>query len=315
MNPFTTIYGFATNARNRLYDRGTLRSQRLSRPVISVGNISAGGSGKTPFVILLGDLLRQRGIRFDVLSRGYGRDTHGVLVVDPSGNPRQFGDEPILISQRLGCPVIVGENRYEAGTFAEKTFNSDFHLLDDAFQHRSLARDFDIVLFAPQDLNDDLLPAGRLREPLSSLRRADAIVLSEDVDAKYLPAGKFIWRIKRTLSISQHVQLNSPFVFSGIARPQSFVEQLRAAGIQIAGHKFYRDHHRYSERDIRELIALRDRHNADGFITTQKDQINLGYLYARLAPISFPPVKMELTEPADALDTMLRVIAERRSQP
>jgi len=315
VNPLSAIYGSVTKIRNRLYDRGTLRCQRLSRPVISVGNISAGGSGKTPFVILLGDLLKQRGIRFDVLSRGYGRDTHGVLVVDPSGNPRQFGDEPILISQRLGCPVIVGENRYEAGMFAEKTFNSAFHLLDDAFQHRSLARDFDIVLFTSQDLNDDLLPTGRLREPLSCLGRADAVVLSEDIDAKYLPAGKFIWRVKRTLSIPPQVQLNSPFVFCGIARPQSFLDQLRAAGIQVAGHKFYRDHHRYSERDITKILALRDFHNADGFITTQKDMINLGPLYARLAPICFPPVNMELTEPADALDTMLRVIADRRSQP
>ena len=123
-----------------------LRSHRLERPVVSVGNLSVGGSGKTPFVIALGELLKARGIPFDVLSRGYGRKTNGVLVVEPDGQARDFGDEPLLIARRLSVPVIVGESRYEAGRVAENKFQSQLHILDDGFQHRSLARDFDIVL-------------------------------------------------------------------------------------------------------------------------------------------------------------------------
>ncbi|PYV49254.1 MAG: tetraacyldisaccharide 4'-kinase, partial [Acidobacteria bacterium] len=126
--------------------------------------------------------LKQRGIAFDVLSRGYGRETHGTMAVAPNGTSLDFGDEPLLIAQRLGCPVIVGESRYQAGVLAEKKDDSTIHILDDGFQHRSLARDFDIVLLTSEDLHDQLLPAGRLREPLSSLRRADAVVLTEEID-------------------------------------------------------------------------------------------------------------------------------------
>src|SRR5258708_24238065 len=166
--------------RNGLDRRGGFRIRRLAGPVISVGNISVGGSGKTPFVILLGGLLRQRGVAFDVLSRGYGRKTRGVLAVDPNGLAHDFGDEPILIAKRLGCPVIVGESRYQAGQFAENKFGPQLHILDDGFQHRSLARDFDIVLLAPEDVGGQLLPTGRLRDPLSSLRRPDPVVLPPD---------------------------------------------------------------------------------------------------------------------------------------
>jgi len=222
-----------TGARNRFYDRGLLKSHRLSRPVISVGNISVGGSGKTPFVIMLGELLKQRGIAFDVLSRGYGRETRGTIIVDPKGTARHFGDEPLLIARRLGCPVILGESRYQAGKLAEAQALGtcpQLHILDDGFQHRSLARDFDIVLLTEQDLRDRLLPIGRLREPLTSLHRAAAIVLTEEIDPAQLPAVKNIWRIRRSLTIPTAPK--TPIAFCGIARPRKFVDQLRAIGIQ-----------------------------------------------------------------------------------
>ena len=177
MNPLSAIYSAGITSKNRLYDAGVLKTERLSGPVISVGNLSVGGSGKTPFVILLGKLLQDRGIPFNVLSRGYGRKTRGILEVDPNGSPEQFGDEPLLIARCLSCPVIVGESRYHAGLHAEKQTGARLHILDDGFQHRALARDFDIVLLTPEDLQDRLLPTGRLREPLSSLKRADAVVM------------------------------------------------------------------------------------------------------------------------------------------
>ena len=196
MNPLSSLYAAASGLRNTLYDRGVLRPRSLARPVISVGNLSAGGTGKTPFVIALAQLLQARGISVDVLSRGYRRKTRGVLPVDPNGTPAEFGDEPLLIARRLGVPVIVGESRYQAGQFAEQRFPSQLHILDDGFQHRSLARDFDIVLLAADDLRDRLLPTGRLRESISSLRRADAVVIPQgsDIDCTELQ-GKPVWRM------------------------------------------------------------------------------------------------------------------------
>src|SRR5579862_5887385 len=151
LRALSAIYGGIVGLRNSFYDRGWLAARKLRGPVISVGNLSAGGSGKTPFVILLGELLKARGIRFDVLSRGYGRKSRGVLLVDPSGLPQDYGDEPLLIARRLQVPVVVGEDRYEAGRFAETRFGPQIHVLDDGFQHRRLSRDFDIVLVTPED--------------------------------------------------------------------------------------------------------------------------------------------------------------------
>src|ERR1700727_1695903 len=168
-NPLSAIYGAVVGGRNALYDRDLLRARHLQGGVISVGNLSSGGSGKTPFVVLLGGLLKARGIRFDVLSRGYGRKSRGVLLVDPGGLATDFGDEPLLLARLLQAPVIVGEDRFQAGRFAESRFGPQIHLLDDGFQHRGLARDFDIVLVAPEDARDSLLPAGRLRERLRAL--------------------------------------------------------------------------------------------------------------------------------------------------
>src|SRR5581483_1123069 len=269
MNPLASIYGFGVRTRNALYDRGTLKPNVLQGPVISVGNLSVGGSGKTPFVILLGRLLILRGIPFDVLSRGYGRQTRGTAIVEPSGSASRYGDEPLLIARRLGVPVIVGEDRFLAGKLAEGKFGPQLHLLDDGFQHRALARDFDIVLLTPEDACDRLLPSGRLREPLSSLTRADAVVLTNVASPGTLPLeGKRVWRVHR--GIAPRNVPSRPVVFCGIARPQNFLLQLRTAGIQPAAEALFRDHHSYTAQDIRDLLQLREKSEADGFITTEK---------------------------------------------
>jgi tetraacyldisaccharide 4'-kinase len=311
LNPLSAIYGGVVAARNALYDSGALRARRLQGAVISVGNLSAGGSGKTPFVMLLGELLKARGIEFDVLSRGYGRRSKGVRLVDSAGLPQEFGDEPLLIARKLQVPVIVGEDRCEAGLFAESKFGVQLHLLDDGFQHRALARDFDIVLVTPQDAGDRLLPAGRLREPLVSLRRADAVVLASGASAESFPVeGNMVWRVRRGI-----VPVNvppRPVVFCGIARPQNFVLQLRAANIEPVAEAFYRDHHAYDETDIRELLELKQRSEAGGFVTTEKDAVNLGGYLSSLAPLAIVPVKMELADAANAVDTMLQKIEGRK---
>ena len=317
MNPLSAIYGGVVGARNTLHDRHWLRSRSLQGPVISVGNLSAGGAGKTPFVILLGELLKARGVRFDVLSRGYGRKTRGVLPVDPGGMARDFGDEPLLIARRLEVPVMVGEDRYEAGRFAEARFGAQMHLLDDGFQHRGLAREFDIVLVTPEDGRDRLLPEGRLREPLSALQRADAVVLASGASPEMFPLdGKMVWKVRRGIA-TQNIPHRSQFravAFCGIARPQNFMLQLRAAGVDPVAEAFFRDHHAYTDKDVRDLLQLRQRSEADTFVTTEKDAVNLGGFLDALAPLVVVAVKMELSDAANAMDTMLRVIGERRAR-
>jgi len=314
-NPWSAMYGGAVGVRNALYDRRWLAARWLEGSVVSVGNISTGGSGKTPFVILLGELLQARGVRFDVLSRGYGRKTRGVLLVEPGGLPRDFGDEPLLLARRLQAPVVVAEDRYEAGRFSESRFGTQIHLLDDGFQHRGLGRDFDIVLVTPEDARDRLLPGGRLREPVPSLARADAVVLIGGASAEALPlAGKAVWRVRRGIvidDIPQQVR-SRPVVFCGIARPRNFLLQLRAAGVDPVAEAFFRDHHGYAEKDIRDLLQLRKRSEATGFITTEKDAVNLGPYLAALGPLAVVRVTMELADADHVVETILRTLAERR---
>ena len=311
MNPLTGLYSAASGLRNSLFDRGVLQPSRLEQPVISVGNLSTGGAGKTPFVIALGELLKARGICFDVLSRGYRRKTRGVLVVEPDGSAADFGDEPLLIARRLGIPVIVGERRYEAGRVAERKFQPQLHILDDGFQHRSLFRDFDIVLLTAGDFHDRLLPSGRLREPLSSLERADAVVLPSGLAADHPAlAQKQIWRIERDLILPTLPA--APIAFCGIARPEQFFAQVRAAGITPAAQLSFGDHHTSDRSDVQRLLATRNRLKAGGFLTTEKDAVNLGPLQHDLDPIAIAALKLTLDRSADVVDTMLARIAEHK---
>jgi tetraacyldisaccharide 4'-kinase len=309
MNPLTGLYGAATSLRNTLFDRGVLSTRRLEQPVVSVGNLSAGGSGKTPFVIALGELLKARGIRFDVLSRGYRRKTRGVLVVEADGNAADFGDEPLLIARRLGVRVIVGESRYDAGRVAEQKFEPQLHILDDGFQHRSLARDFDIVLMTEPDFDDQILPLGRLREPIASLARADAVVLPSGLAADHAALGhKPIWRIERELVLPNLP--SSPVVFCGIARPEQFFAQIRAAGITPAAEVIFRDHHPYVRRDIARLLAAARNLGAGGFLTTEKDAVNLGALQNDLNPLVVALLSVIIVDHAQVVGVILSRIGE-----
>jgi tetraacyldisaccharide 4'-kinase len=313
VNPISAIFSLAVGARNALYDHGILTANRLRAPVVSVGNLSMGGSGKTPLVMALGELLKARGIGFDVLSRGYGRRSRGIALVDGSGGPEDYGDEPLLIARRLGVPVVVGESRYAAGVFSERKFGPQLHLLDDGFQHRRLARDFEIVLLRADDRGARLLPFGRLREPLSALGRADAVVVPEDLAVgPFRLENQLVWRIRRGIVPGNMGQ--RPLLFCGIARPLDLLNQIRGLGIEPAATRFYRDHHRYSLQDVELLTSLARESAADGFVTTEKDAVNLGSLRSALAPLAIAAVRLELLAADDAVDTMLRVIDERRHQ-
>jgi len=309
VNPLSALYGAGIGLRNALYDRGTVAAQHLHAPVVSVGSISAGGAGKTPFLIMLGELLKRQGVAFDVLSRGYGRKTKGVRLVDSAGSAQEFGDEPLLIARRLGVPVVVGEDRYEAGRLAEQKFGLQAHLLDDGFQHRKLARDFDIVLLTERDLRDSLLPAGRLREPLSSLARASSLVFMDDASSAGIAirAGQLEWRVSRGIVPPQTKE--ACFAFCGVARPERFFYDLGIAGVQVTGTRAFRDHHAYTAQDVESLYRQGQQSGAAAFVTTEKDAVNLGEFSERLRPLYVAAVKMEFAAGvASAIERICAVI-------
>lgn len=307
MNPLSMLFGAGVAFRNTLYDRDTLEVHKLARPVVSIGNISVGGTGKTPFVIALGELLKQRGIAFDVLSRGYGRSSKEIAVVDLQGSPQQFGDEPLLIARKLGVPVIVGADRFQAGQLAEKQFPSRLHLLDDGFQHRRLHRDFDIVLLPREDFAGTLLPIGRLREPLSSLRRADAIVAFDPL--RIVGSNAQPWPARRVIALPNIS--GKAVAFCAIGRPQQFFDALKMQGQEVATEISFHDHHRYRQFDIERLLRLKRETGADSFISTEKDLINLAGLAAQLEPLQMVELLIELEAPNQALDFLLDTIERR----
>jgi tetraacyldisaccharide 4'-kinase len=290
--PLAALYGVGVAVKNFAYDRQWFRSRKLRFPVVSIGNLSVGGSGKTPLTIRLAELLTADGISVDVLSRGYGRTSQATERVDSAGDAVRFGDEPLLIARRAGVPVYLGANRYRAGMLAEANSQSQsadsllsrpkVHLLDDGFQHRQLARDLNVVVIHRSDFSERMLPAGRLREPLSSLHRANFLVIREedgDLEWKLRKAGATapIWWMRRTLDIPNELTNNAAksIAFCGIARSDEFFSALIAAGINVELAIPFADHHRYSAEDIKRLATNARESRAAAFVTTEKDAVKL----------------------------------------
>jgi tetraacyldisaccharide 4'-kinase len=309
--PLQPLYRIGLTAKNALYTRNLLPVRHLQQPVISVGSLSAGGAGKTPFVLALAKLFEHEGISVDVLSRGYSRRSSIVERVDAKGNAGRFGDEPLELAHH-GVEVFVGADRLAAGTLAERTHAGGLHLLDDGFQHRRLTRALDIVLLTLEDAGDHLLPAGNLREPLSSLRRASVIVVRrEEADALSPVLARHqqteVWQIERRLELPQALPAR-PVVFCAIARPANFVALLRENGIQPAHMLGRPDHHVWNSRDMAHLVQTAERLGADGFLTTAKDAVKLApNHYAMLEPIGpliVAELSVSLLDPAQALRTI-----------
>lgn len=319
--PLVPLYAAAAGARNLAYTRGWAKPGRLNNPVVSIGNLSVGGSGKTPLTIRLAELLRERDIAADVLSRGYGRRSQQVLRVDPAGSADDFGDEPLLIARSAGVPVYVGASRWAAGRLAERELPGPrIHLLDDGFQHRQLARDADIVVLHRSDLTERLLPAGRLREPLSSLSRAQFLVLREedrDLDAELRGRGlrQPIWWMTRRLEIPP---VQRVVAFCAIARQDDFFSALHCQGVSIAAARFWRDHHRYGPADIRVLIETLREHRAEAFLTTEKDLVRLSHHQREqletAAPLHAARLIVRLSHEAGAMEQLLATLTPRAAR-
>jgi tetraacyldisaccharide 4'-kinase len=308
--PLTPLYAAGAMLRSAALRCGLEPVRKLQWPVISVGNLSVGGAGKTPFTIALAQLLVREGMRVDVLSRGYGRQSKAVERVDLDGSAGRFGDEPILIARAAGVPVYVGARRFEAGKLAEQDAETGIHLLDDGFQHRQLARQVDIVLVNSEDLRDSLLPAGNLREGLGALRRAHVLAVPAEDDAamariRELGLAQPVWRFRREMIVPRvpSTQAKPVVAFCGIARPEQFFAGLESAAITIAARHAFRDHHPFRARDIALLRGLVQQTGAGAFLTTEKDRIRLGGLAAELeraAPLYSAGLRVVLEDEAAA---------------
>jgi tetraacyldisaccharide 4'-kinase len=297
------LYAAAARRRRERYAARPDLRRRLRHPVVSIGNVAVGGRGKTPATACVARILATLGERPAVLSRGYARTQHddGVVVVSDCGGIRadlaRAGDEPLMLARQLpGIPVVVSPDRYLAGRLAEHHFGATAHVLDDGFQHLQLDRDVDIVIVGRADVEDPrTLPSGRLREPLDVLLAADAIMTADDgIDV--LPEGVEIplFRLRRRSTHPDPARRAIPsLALAGIAFPAPFVDELRAAGWNVAGVMTFRDHHPYSPRDMFRISRQAGACGAQQVVTTDKDLVRLLPLRPFPLPITAVPLTIE----------------------
>jgi tetraacyldisaccharide 4'-kinase len=338
--PFSVLYGAATRVRLALYGAGVLAVQRVAAPVISVGNITTGGTGKTPLVEWLARAVAREGRRVCVLTRGYGRDdVHKRVVVSDGQNVRAdvraSGDEPLLLAENLrGLAAVVADaDRVAAARWALRELGSEVFILDDGFQHLRLARDLNIVTIdatAPWG-GGHLLPRGRLREPRTGLARADCIVLTRAEHAHdlaglraeiaQLSGGRPIF-IARTRTKHLH-PLDAPnagaamtpdmlpqplLAFCAVGNPQAFFTQVRAAGYQLQQTRAFADHHNYTQADVDALVSAARQSGARAFVTTAKDAVKLRALNFAL-PCFVLEIAFEIDEEADLMKLVRAAIS------
>jgi len=310
--PLVPLYAVGVAARGLGLKLGWEPVRHLCWPVISVGNLSTGGAGKTPFATALARLLAAEGYSVDILSRGYGRKSNEPARVLVEGSVDQFGDEPLLIARETGLPVYVAPQRYDAGLLAESEFDASrqhisrdgqstrAHILDDGFQHRQLARDVDVLLLNRRDWQDTLLPGGNLREGLHAVMRADVIAIpADDPELEtQLRGGGWkgpVWRWHRRMEIPA---IDGPVLaFCGIALPEQFFNGLEQAGLRLVAPTAFRDHHRFTAQDMQTLVSLARSARATALITTEKDAVRLGDLvsgFPATLPLKTAQLRIEI---------------------
>jgi len=336
------FYRLAVYARNTAYDLGILRSRRLPHPVISVGNIVAGGAGKTPFVRFLATELQKRGMRVAVLSRGYGavRRPHRPPLIVSDGarilhTPLEAGDETVMLAKSLGSAIVIADpNRLRAGMAAGSEFTVDCVILDDGFQHRRLRRDLDIVLLDCDRPfgNGRVLPAGHLREPWKNVARAHLLIMTRCESA---PAREILYRLRTVnpraaifsarYEAARLVEINSGATrdpgslsgrkiaaFSAIARPDDFEKSLSGLGAILAFRRAFPDHHFFDRREIEEIIAGASRCRAEAIVTTAKDAVRLPATLSSPIPFSYLDIEMRIGGGEDKLiESVLNLIRQK----
>jgi tetraacyldisaccharide 4'-kinase len=293
----SSVYGMAARWRRRWYGADPRRRRRLLRPVVSIGNLRVGGSGKTPLVAHIARLLIDRGERPAILSRGYARPVSSDEVTIVSDGTRVLadldhaGDEPLMLARALtGVPVLVGRDRERSGRVAEDRLGATLHLLDDGFQHVELERDVDLLAVSEDDLTEQLLPAGRLREPLETAAVADGLLVtaSEEGVARVARAlgghGAGVFTVSRALGPLRWVVPAGPLpvpeagpvvAVSGIARPERFHADLAAAGWRVVATMAFPDHHLFTAADLERVASTARQASASAVLTTEKDAVRL----------------------------------------
>ncbi len=327
---FSPFYSLAMWLRAVLYRHGILlKQQRLPVPVVSIGNLTLGGTGKTPLVLYVTRQLLARGRRPAIVSRGYGGSVQGAVNVVSDGKTLamaapEAGDEPVLLAASLpGVPVLIGPKRAEVGQAAIERFQVDSLVLDDGFQHLALARDLDLVLFSARTLvgNGRVFPGGPLREPFSALARAHAFVIT-GVDhatrteaevfkqllavlfpntplfmGEYLPVCMLHSQQRRTFAIDKARRLPL-YGFAGIANPESFRHTLERERFLLTGFVGFPDHHRYTAADVAALVAAARARKAAALVTTEKDYVKLAPFFKEF-PILALRVELFMAEEFD----------------
>lgn len=317
------------------------RIERKSLPgfVVSIGNLTAGGTGKTPAACMLAQWALGEGYRVAVLSRGYGGQYKTKVLEVSDGNDvkskaDEGGDEPNLMARKLqGVPVIVSKERYLAGQFAHKKFGTNFFILDDGFQHLALKRDLDLVLLDLSNPfgNGHLLPWGPLREPVEQLNRADAFIitrsghdgstdqLTRDLEKEFpgkpvfrsdhIPE-KIVFPSKRQIHNCDFITGKRIMAFAGIARPEVFMETLTELGAELVLFRAFRDHHPFQHREIRDLMNEKRRLNVDYLLTTEKDWVRMEDVIPPYPDLGYLGVKFTLLRGEDIFFAKVKEKAE-----
>ena len=290
-----SAFGTLASLRVAAYRHGLLPRARLAGPVVSVGNLGVGGSGKTPVVARVAEILRDAGESVAVLSRGYGGSFRGEALVVSDGATvlacaAEAGDEPVMLARALpGVVVAVGARRDTVGRAVEARFGRRVHVLDDGFQHLRLERDLDLVCLDVGDLEDRPMPAGRLRERPSALARASLVLLTRIEAASEAELCALEERLspQRTIRVARRVVGFSTldggvavaparaFLLAAIARPERFEQDVARCGVDVLGCAFFRDHHRFRPDDLSSVAARTRAAGADAIVTTAKDAVRL----------------------------------------
>ena len=338
--PLAGLYGAGTRLRQQAFHRGWLKSRRLSRPVISVGNLTVGGSGKTPLVAWVAETLLRHGYKPAILTRGYGRERGaGLIALEPqptrAPDSRSVGDEPALLARALPqVPIVICADRFRAGRLAEERFGVDVHILDDGFQHFALERDIDLVAVdvTQELLHGALLPAGRLREPASALSRADMIVLTRVEIQVPSSLEQQVGRINpkapvfrcatglRSLIEMGGQRVTEPgdyrgkpvCAFCALGNSSAFFSDLRRWGFNPASEIAFRDHHVYSTEDIHWLNKLARDEGAAAFLTTEKDVMNLPPQPEFALPVLACAIQAEISGPERFEQALLAGLASKQ---
>jgi tetraacyldisaccharide 4'-kinase len=338
--PLSTGFRLGVALRHVGYERGWWKTRRLARPVISIGNLTAGGTGKTPLVGYVAKLLLNRGWKPSILTRGYRRRSReDLLMVAPALNRRSealaIGDEPALLARMLPqIPLVICADRFRGGEAAEKNFDVDAHILDDGFQHLALARNLDLLaLDVTQPLCDlELIPSGRQREPKSALRRAQVVVLTRTDSADSQSLRQKVLRIHPGAKVF-HCQTRfrgcthalsgdavayetirdlQAAAFCGIGNPQAFFADLRRWRFNLVAEDAFPDHHVYTGKELQQLAARARKNGAAILLTTQKDAVKFCGNWTAPLPILACEIEAHILEAEDFERTLFTSLEKAR---